>query len=241
LSHIRNILYHRLMSATRLERALDEQPQAPTPLDALRLARERWLVSGRVDMGELAAALGVSRATLYRWVGSRERLLGEVIWTFAQRAMADAQARATGSGADYVAAVVEDYLTQSLRFDPVRRFVRQDPEYALRVLASKHSQMQRRSVGATKELLDAQVAAGALEPALDTGDLAYLIVRIAESYLYSDVITGGEPEVEKAVTAIHALLRAPAADRSARPPAATTVATASSRTGRRRARANTQH
>jgi hypothetical protein len=69
--------------------------------------------------------------------------------------------------------------------------------------------MQRRSVAATKVLLDEQVAAGALEPALETDDLAYLIVRIAESYLYSDVITGGEPDVEKAVDAIHALLHAP--------------------------------
>ena len=180
-----------------------------TPEEVLELARERWVESGRIDMGALAAELGIGRATLYRWVGSRERLIGEVLWTFAEAAMARARVRARGSGPDYVAAVVERYLTGSLRFEPVRRFIRQDPEYALRVLASKHSPMQQRSVAVTQDLLDEQVAAGALEPALDSADLAYLIVRIAESYLYSDVITGTEPDVGKAVDAIHALLHAP--------------------------------
>ena len=180
-----------------------------TPDGVLELARERWLEDGRIDMGGLAAEVGIGRATLYRWVGSRERLIGEVLWTFAADAMADARSRAKGSGPDYVAAVVERYLTGALRFAPVRDFIRQEPEYALRVLASKHSPMQQRSVAVTKELLDEQAEAGTLEPALDTEDLAYLIVRIAESYLYSDVITGTDPDVGKAVDAIHALLHAP--------------------------------
>src|SRR5205807_2768592 len=66
--------------ATPLERALGDAPAGPTPVDALRLARDAWLHSRRLDMGALAAELGTSRATLYRWVGTRERLLGEVAW-----------------------------------------------------------------------------------------------------------------------------------------------------------------
>src|SRR5919204_230290 len=92
---------------TSLERALDGNGAAPvTPLDALKLARERWLEAGRIDMGDLAADLGVSRATLYRWVGTKERLLGEVLWTFAEASFSDALASAHGTGADYVADVV---------------------------------------------------------------------------------------------------------------------------------------
>ena len=53
--------------------------------------------------------------------------------------------------------------------------------------------------------------AGALQPALDLDDLAYLIVRIVESYLYSDVIAGRSPDIERAVEAIRVLLHAPPA------------------------------
>jgi AcrR family transcriptional regulator len=200
---------------TSLERALDGEPSAaPTPLDALHRARERWLESGRIDMGDLAAELGVSRATLYRWVGTRERLLGEVLWTFAAASMRDALAAARGTGPDYVADVIERYLESAAGFAPLRRFIEQDPEYALRVIASKHSPMQRRSIAAIRQLLEDQAAAGALTPPLDVDDLAYLVIRISESYLYSDVITGSEPDVRKAADAIHALLHAPPTRRS---------------------------
>ena len=35
------------------------------------------------------------------------------------------------------------------------------------------------------------------------------MIRIAESFLYSDVIAGSEPDVEKAVEAVRVLLHAP--------------------------------
>jgi hypothetical protein len=58
-----------------------------------------------------------------------------------------------------------------------------------------------------EELLDAEIGAGNLVPPLPVSDLAYLIVRIAESFIYTDVITGGEPDAVKARDAITALLR----------------------------------
>jgi AcrR family transcriptional regulator len=198
------------MATTSLERVLDaDGPPAATPLDALRLARERWLEGGRLDMGALAAELGVSRATLYRWVGTRERLLGEVLWTFAEAAIRDARAAASGGGPEFLADSIERYMRAALESAPVKRFLKQDPELALRVLTSKHSPMQRRSIAAVTEQLTEQVSAGALEPALDPEDLAYVIVRIVESYLFSDLITGTEPDVDKAIGAIYALLHAP--------------------------------
>jgi AcrR family transcriptional regulator len=203
--------------ATSLERALaNDAPPAPTPLDALRLAREKWLQGPRLDMSDLAAELGVSRATLYRWVGTKERLLGEVLWTFAEASIEDARAKARGTGADYLADAIERYMEAASNFAPLRRFVEQDPEYALKVVASKHSPMQRRSIAAMRDQLAEEVEKGTLHPALDLDDLAYVIVRIVESYLYSDVITGSEPDIGKAVDAIHALLNAPPAKRRRR-------------------------
>ena len=69
---------------TALERQLNgDVSSGPTPLDALRVARHHFLKPQRVDMGDVADELGVSRATLYRWVGNRDQLLGEVMWSMA--------------------------------------------------------------------------------------------------------------------------------------------------------------
>jgi AcrR family transcriptional regulator len=196
---------------TPLERALDSSQDAPraTPLDALRQARQRWLAGERLDMGALAHDLGVSRATLYTWVGSKERLLGEVLWSFAEDGLAQATEAATGTGADYILDVFERFDRMNASFPPLHRFLEQEPELALRLLTSKHGPVQGRMIAVAKKLLEDQVEAGALTPALDVDTLAYLIIRVAESFIYSDVITGSEPDVEKAVEVVRILLTAP--------------------------------
>ncbi|MEV0672755.1 QsdR family transcriptional regulator [Mycobacterium sp. NPDC050441] len=45
-----------------------------------------------------------------------------------------------------------------------------------------------------------------MDPPLPPNDLAYLIVRIVESFLYADIITGEPLEIAKAEQAISALL-----------------------------------
>src|SRR5687768_8143034 len=65
-------------------KAVVEAPAVPP--EVLRLARRRLAAGERLEMSSLAAELGVNRVTLYRWVGSRERLLVEVLWSMADRA-----------------------------------------------------------------------------------------------------------------------------------------------------------
>jgi hypothetical protein len=192
---------------TALERAREAAPR-PKPVDALRLARRRWLSGERLDMGALARELGISRATLYSWVGSRERLIGEVIWSFAEEGVRQALEGATGSGADYIVDVVGRFARLNASFEPLRRFIEQDSELALRVLTSKKGPVQERMIEVARDLLAEQVAAGNLELALDVDTLAYLMIRVNESFLYSDVITGSEPDVDKALDVIRILLHA---------------------------------
>jgi len=66
---------------TPLSRALDSQTPAAkvTAMDAFKLARSKWLAGERLDVGRIAQELGVGRATVFRWVGTRENLYGEVI------------------------------------------------------------------------------------------------------------------------------------------------------------------
>src|SRR5256885_16915165 len=52
----------------------------PTPAAAFHAARRMFLKGRRVDMRALAAELGISRPTLYRWTGPRERQLSDVTW-----------------------------------------------------------------------------------------------------------------------------------------------------------------
>ena len=72
---------------TKLQRDLAgaTDRRRPTPLDAFRLARRKFLAAERIDMSALADELGVNRVTLYRWVGSREQLLVEVVWSLGSR------------------------------------------------------------------------------------------------------------------------------------------------------------
>jgi AcrR family transcriptional regulator len=196
---------------TALDRALagDVPPARLTPLDALAAARAMWTAGQRIDMGALARELGIGRATLYTWVGGKDRLIAEVLWAFADEAIARARARAKGDGAAYVADVIEGYLRDLSRFSELRAFLERDPEYALRVLACNRTPFQARLIAAVQALLDEQVAAGAYDPPLDTGTLAYLAVRIGESFIYSDVIIGTEPDLAKAAQATRVLLHAP--------------------------------
>ena len=87
---------------TRLQREL-AGPRRPHADRARRLPRSpaaRWLDGRRVDMSALAEELGVNRVTLYRWVGSRDQLLVEVIWSLALRTLADVDARTRATGAE---------------------------------------------------------------------------------------------------------------------------------------------
>jgi len=160
----------------------------------------------RVDMQALAAELGVNRATLYRWVGSKELLVGEVISELARETFLAARREVPGTGAEHVAGVVQRVLEQIHVFEPMRRFLERDPEYALRVLTSKQSTVQAASIAVVRDLLEDEVARGTLTTVLELDDLAYVIIRIGESFLYNDLITGGEPEVAKAGQAVRALL-----------------------------------
>jgi AcrR family transcriptional regulator len=198
---------------TALERVVTGERAAsrPTPLDALHLARRRWLAGERLDMGELARELGISRATLYSWVGSRERLIGEVLWSFAETGLQQAREAASGSGAGYVVDVFQRFIHLNASFEPLRRFIERDSELALRVLTSRNSPVQGRMIAAARDLLAEQVQSGALTPGLDVETLAYTIIRVAESFLYSDVIAGTEPDIDRAVDVVHVLLHAPRA------------------------------
>lgn len=192
---------------TRLSRAL-QRPRAvrATPVDAFRAARIKWLAGERVDIGVLARELGVSRATLFRWVGSRELLLGEIFWSLCAPTLVRAEQGLRVRGARRVARVCERAIREILAFAPLRRFIAQDPEYALRLLTSKASPVQARTIAAVRAMLEREVERGALRPPLALDTLAYLVVRMGESFVYAEAISGHAVVVGDAGLAIELLL-----------------------------------
>src|SRR4051812_34729009 len=188
---------------------LAEKLQAPTkatPQDLFELAMNKWTAGERFDIGKMANELGVGRATVFRWVGSRELLYGEVLSRMFDFALEAAQQQAKGKGADYVADVSRLLMETLIAYEPLQNFVRQDPEYAMRVLMSKSSTVEQRTAAIVKKLLEEQIAAGNIRPTMKADDLAYLIVRIGESYVYREAITGDAPDIEPATTAIRILV-----------------------------------
>lgn len=177
-----------------------ESTPRPTPADALRTARRTFLGQQRVDMNELASALGVGRATLYRWAGSRDQLLGEVMWSLAHPALERIKAETPASGGDgtaWVLAIYRRFGELILETPPVLHFVRTEPEAALRVMTTKSSPHQARVIAWYRDLLvEAQERFG-VTYRLDPETLAFTLIRVAESFLWTDLITGEEPDLSR--------------------------------------------
>jgi AcrR family transcriptional regulator len=199
--------------ATPLARLL-KQPEANTrvtALDAFELAKQKWLVGERIDIGKLADELGVGRATVFRWVGSREQLYSEVISAAFAQSIDWARRASSGTGAGFLTDVTRNLLTTLIASRPLRTFIKQDPEFALRIVMSSASPVEGRVIAAVRELIEREAAAGHMQPKIDIDSLAYVIVRIAESFLYRDVLTGDPPDVDTATKAIGMVFAAQAA------------------------------
>jgi AcrR family transcriptional regulator len=182
-------------------------PPPDVPADIFEAALSVFLAGRRLDMRALAVDLGIGRATLYRRVDNRDRLLGEIIWYLTRRALLPALERAEGkTGPARVLAVVEDFMRFVHAQEPFRRFLDAEPEIALRILTSKHGVVQRRLIEAQERLLAQEQERGNLNPSMDLATLAYVIVRIGESFLYADVIADSETDIGQAVEVIGRLL-----------------------------------
>ena len=180
-------------------------PEAVRAFDA---ARETFIASRRIDMGSLAASLGVDRTSLFRWVGNRDALLSEVVWSLAIPTLVQAErAAADLGGAERVAAILTHVAHDLITADFFRQFLRREPARALRLLTTRESPIQRRHVATTEWLIRRDLGDEPLGGAIDPPGLAYLLVRMSESFTYADLISGDPPSAERARVAFRLLLR----------------------------------
>jgi AcrR family transcriptional regulator len=179
----------------------------PTPLDAFRLARRKFLAAERIDMSALADELGVNRVTLYRWVGSREQLLVEVVWSLGARTLEKVDRGVRATGAERVVRVVTRFLDDVISNAGMRRWLADEGELAMRLLTRHDTDFQPRLIAAVEDILRDEAGAGRLDLPVDLHEVAYVIVRLIESYTYLDLITGEEPDARRAEPVLRMLLR----------------------------------
>jgi AcrR family transcriptional regulator len=195
---------------TRKAKSTRELPKlrpVATAADLHALARRRFLASERLSVDDLAAELGISRATAYRWAGNAELLAAEVIASIVEDTFERSVREAKGRGADRIIDATARGLRYIATSAPYQAFIRRDPERALRIVTSKAAPVQSRTIALNQQLIEQEMKSGALKLPIDAHTMAYALVRIGESFLYADLIAGEKPDLDKAVAILRLMLR----------------------------------
>jgi AcrR family transcriptional regulator len=173
------------------------RPAAATREAAIKLARRSGSSGERVDVQAIARELGLARATMHRWFGTREMLLGEVLAGLGEQRVAEIRAQIGGEGPE---ALLEcfDTLNRELAANPgMAALFATEQERALRILTSSAGIVQPRMVAAIERVIDAEMRKGAFSSPIAASTLAYAIVRLAESFLYNDAIAGMRGDADR--------------------------------------------
>jgi AcrR family transcriptional regulator len=188
--------------------------RAAGPDQAVAAAIAHYLHGEPVDMSALAAELGVGRATLYRWVGSREQLLGTVLAEMTERTYRTSLRGVRGTGPRRLLAVLDRFMHQVVEAAPLKAFTEREPRLFVR-LATTPGPVEERATALLTRELQREIDRGALDVPLPTRTLAQAIVRIADSFMYAHYLGGSRPEIDTALEVIELLLR-PGAEPCAR-------------------------
>ncbi|GAA3432237.1 QsdR family transcriptional regulator [Kutzneria kofuensis] len=169
--------------------------------DVVRAATAAYLAGRPLDMSALAADLGLSRATLYRRIGNHDALVGMVLAEQTERTFRACADSVSAEGLDRVRAVFERFMYAVIGAEPLRAFIARDPLLFIRiVLAPGH--VEQRATALFAKLL----AESGVDFALPPAALAQAIVRIGDSFMYTHLLGGHEPETDNVITLVNLLL-----------------------------------
>jgi hypothetical protein len=77
----------------------------------------------------------------------------------------------------------------------------------MRLLTRHDTDFQPRLIEAMQRMLREETDAGRLDLPVELREVAYVIVRLIESYTYLDLITGEQPDARRAEPVLRLLLR----------------------------------
>ena len=185
------------------------RPPAASRDDVLGAATRRYLRGERVDVQSIAAELGVGRTTIYRWFGTREELIGELLPLVTKPLLDQARADARGHGAAKLVDTFDRFNRSLVAAPALRQFVERERDAAVRIITSGAGNVQRRNVEMITEVIEAEVRAGTYDPPVEPATLGYAVVRLAEAFIFNESATGmGDSvdrlrEVEAALLGVH--------------------------------------
>ena len=186
------------------------RPAAASREDVLEAGLYRYLRGQRVDVQAIAAELGLGRATIYRWFGSREQLLGQVIISATEPVLEEARRGQRGKGGPGLLNTFDRFNRALADSSALRSFLEQELDAALRIIASGASVVQPRIVELITGLIEEEVEAGNYEAPVDPSTLGYAIVKLAQAFLFNDAVAGLRGDVDRLRKVEAALLGVPA-------------------------------
>jgi AcrR family transcriptional regulator len=183
------------------------RPPAATREQFLHAVRQHFLAGRRIDIQAISAELGLSRATVHRWYGSRDDVIGTAMASLVVPLFERIDREVDGSGADRLVDAFERQL-RALAEDPAfRRFLEFERETAQRILTASDGLVEPRVVALLQEMIEAEMERG-YEPPAEAPVIAYAIVRMGESFLYADAASGFRGDFDRLRPVYAALLGA---------------------------------
>jgi AcrR family transcriptional regulator len=185
------------------------RPAAASHEDVIDAGLYRYLRGRRVDVQAIAGELGLGRATIYRWFGSREKLLGEVIIRATEPVLAEARSGLAGKGGPGLLDTFDRFNRALADAPALRAFVEQERDASLRIIASGAGIVQPRIVELITGLIREEVEAGTYETPVEPSVLGYAIVKLAQAFLFNDAVVGIRGDVDRLREVEAALLGVP--------------------------------
>lgn len=183
------------------------RPAAATKEQVLDAVKQRFLAGERIDIQAICSELGVSRATVHRWYGSRDDVIGTAMVELVVPLFRRIERSEPGAGAERLVVVFERQLRALADDRAFRRFIEHEREAAQRILTAYDGVVEPRVVALLHEMIEAEIERG-YEPPADAGVIAYAIVRMAESFLYADAASGFRGDFDRLRPVYGALLGA---------------------------------
>jgi hypothetical protein len=127
----------------------------------------------------------------------------EIVWGLAERTLNDVSAEIGGRGPERVVAVVTRFVEVVIASHGMQHWLAEEGELAMRLLTRSDRGFQPRLIGWVDGLLQRE----RVELDADRREVAYVIVRVIESYTYLDLILGERPDARRAEPILRLLLR----------------------------------
>jgi AcrR family transcriptional regulator len=175
---------------TRVATRAPGRPAASTREAALALATDRFIAGERVDMRAIARELGLARATMHHWFGTRDLLLGELLATLAEERLLAIRREVGGRGGPALLNTFDRFNREIAASRGMNVLLAREHERALRILTSSAGVVQPRVVAGIDRLIGTEVEAGHFVSPFPPDILAYVFVRMAEAFLYNDSFAG---------------------------------------------------